>query len=243
MWKKWLSALLCALMIASCAAAEEADTAWRLAVEDVQVSRGGETVNLDLSLEALIGRENGGYWLQLSVLQGGESALSAQAQYANDTLAATVGGAEDCLVVNEAGVFFEQYGLSAELVDQTLNRIFTALGADPAAYLENEFIQDSFGASASVEALGDGSYRIEETTSAGISVGLTVSCTPYVDGIPFDLSQKNACTYTYREMYPGEGTDILDAAQSALANLMADESLQEVMELLTGVQAIEMSAE
>ena len=32
MWKKWLSALLCALMIASCAAAEEADAAhggWR----------------------------------------------------------------------------------------------------------------------------------------------------------------------------------------------------------------------
>ena len=109
---------------------------------------GGETVDLDLSLEALIGRENGGYWLQVSVLQGGESALSAQAQYANNTLAATVGGAEDCLVVNEAGVFFEQYGLSAELVDQTLNRIFTALQSDPAAYLESEFIQDSFGASA-----------------------------------------------------------------------------------------------
>lgn len=242
MWKKWLSALLCALMIVGCAAAEEADTAWRLAVEDVQVSRGGETVNLDLSLEALIGRENGGYWLQLSVLQSGESALAAQAQYANDTLAATVGGAEDCLVVNEAGVFFEQYGLSAEIVEQTLNRIFTALQSDPAAYLENEFIQDSFGASASVEALGDGSYRIEAAAD-GVSVGLTVSCTPYADGIPFDLSQKNACTYTYREMYPGEGTDILDAAQSALANLMADESLQEVMELLTGAQAIEMSAE
>ena len=140
-------------------------------------------------------------------------------------------------------MFFEQYGLNAELVDQTLNRIFTALQSDPAAYLENEFIQDSFGASASVEALGDGSYRIEETTSVGVSVGLTVSCTPYADGIPFDLSQKNACTYTYREMYPGEGTDILDAALSALANLMADESLQEVMELLTGAQAIEMSAE
>lgn len=243
MWKKWLSALLCALMIASCAAAEEADAAWRLAVEDVQVSRGGETVNLDLSLEALIGRENGGYWLQLSVLQSGESALAAQAQYANDTLAATVGGAEDCLVVNEAGVFFEQYGLSAEIVEQTLNRIFTALQSDPAAYLENEFIQDSFDASVSVEALGDGSYRIEETTSAGISVGLTVSCTPYADGIPFDLSQKNACTYTYREMYPGEGTDILDAAQSALANLMADESLQEIFELVYGAQATEMFAE
>ena len=91
-------------------------------------------------------------------------------------------------------MFFEQYGLNAELVDQTLNRIFTALQSDPAAYLENEFIQDSFGASASVEALGDGSYRIEETTSVGVSVGLTVSCTPYADGIPFDLSQKNACT-------------------------------------------------
>ena len=243
MWKKWLSALLCALMIASCAAAEEADTAWRLAVEDVQVTYGGETVDLDLSLEALIGRENGGYWLQVSVLQGGESALSAQAQYANNTLAATVGGAEDCLVVNEAGVFFEQYGLSAEIVEQTLNRIFTALQSDPAAYLENEFIQDSFDASVSVEALGDGSYRIEETTSAGISVGLTVSCTPYADGIPFDLSQKNACTYTYREMYPGEGTDILDAAQSALANLMADESLQEIFELVYGAQATEMFAE
>ena len=243
MWKKWLSALLCALMIASCAAAEEADAAWRLAVEDVQVSRGGETVDLDLSLEALIGRENGGYWLQVSVLQGGESALSAQAQYANNTLAATVDGAEDCLVINEAGVFFEQYGLSAEIVEQMLDRIFTALQSDPSAYLESEFIQDAFGASVSVEALGDGSYRIEETILVGASVGLTVSCTPYADGIPFDLSQKNACTYTYREMYPGEGTDILDAAQSALANLMADESLQEVMELLTGVQAIEMSAE
>ena len=128
----------------SCAAAEEADAAaWRLAVGDVQVTCGGETVDLDLSLEALIGRENGGYWLQVSVLQGGESALSAQAQYANNTLAATVSGAEDCLVVNEAGVFFEQYGLSAELVDQTLNRIFTALQSDPSAYLESEFIQDS----------------------------------------------------------------------------------------------------
>ena len=74
-------------------------------------------------------------------------------------------------------------------------------------------------------------------------MGLTVSSTDYADDIPFDLSQKNACTYTYREMYPGEGTDILSAAQSALANLMADESLQEVMELLTGAQAIEMSAE
>lgn len=244
MWKKWLSALLCALMIASCAAAEEADAAaWRLAVGDVQVTCGGETVDLDLSLEALIGRENGGYWLQVSVLQSGESMLAAQAQYANDTLAATVGGAEDCLVVNEAGVFFEQYGLSAEIVEQTLNRIFTALQSDPSAYLESEFIQDSFDASVSVEALGDGSYRIEEMTFVGASVGLTVSCTPYADGIPFDLSQKNACTYTYREMYPGEGTDILDAALSALANLMADESLQEVMELLTGAQAIEMSAE
>ena len=243
MWKKWLSALLCALMIASCAAAEEADAAaWRLAVGDVQVTYGGETVNLDLSLEALIGRENGGYWLQLSVLQSGESMLAAQAQYANDTLAATVGGAEDCLVVNEAGVFFEQYGLSAEIVEQTLNRIFTALQSDPSAYLESELIQDSFDASVSVEALGDGIYRIE-TAADGVSVGLTVSSTPYADGIPFDLSQKNACTYTYREMYPGEGTDILDAAQSALANLMADESLQEVMELLTGAQAIEMSAE
>ena len=243
MWKKWLSALLCALMIASCAAAEEADAAaWRLAVGDVQVTCGGETVDLDLSLEALIGRENGGYWLQVSVLQSGESALAAQAQYANDTLAATVEGAEDCLVVNEAGVFFEQYGLSAEIVEQMLDRIFTALQSDPSAYLESEFIQDSFDASVSVEALGDGIYRIE-TAADGVSVGLTVSSTDYADGIPFDLSQKNACTYTYREMYPGEGTDILSAAQSALANLMADESLQEVMELLTGAQAIEMSAE
>lgn len=242
MWKKWLSALLCALMIVGCAAAEEADTAWRLAVEDVQVSRGGETVNLDLSLEALIGRENGGYWLQVSVLQSGESVLAAQAQYANDTLAATVGGAEDCLVVNEAGVFFEQYGLSAEIVEQTLNRIFTALQSDPSAYLESEFIQDSFDASVSVEALGDGIYRIE-TAADGVSVGLTVSSTDYADGIPFDLSQKNACTYTYREMYPGEGTDILDAAQSALANLMADESLQEIFELVYGAQATEMFAE
>ena len=243
MWKKWLSALLCALMIASCAAAEEADAAaWRLAVEDVQVTCGGETVDLDLSLEALIGRENGGYWLQLSVLQSGESVLAAQAQYANDTLAATVGGAEDCLVVNEAGVFFEQYGLSAEIVEQTLNRIFTALQSDPSAYLESEFIQDSFDASVSVEALGDGIYRIE-TAADGVSVGLTVSSTDYADGIPFDLSQKNACTYTYREMYPGEGTDILSAAQSALANLMADESLQEIFELVYGAQAIEMSAE
>ena len=243
MWKKWLSALLCALMIASCAAAEEADAAWRLAVEDVQVSRGGETVDLDLSLEALIGRENGGYWLQVSVLQGGESALSAQAQYANNTLAATVGGAEDCLVINEAGVFFEQYGLSAEIVDQMLDRIFTALQSDPSAYLESEFIQDSFDASVSVEALGDGRYRIEETTSVGLSMGATVSCTDYADGIPFDLSQKNACTYTYREMYPGEGTDILDAAASALAGLQNNESLRAILDLLRGSQAIEMSAE
>jgi len=74
-------------------------------------------------------------------------------------------------------------------------------------------------------------------------VGLTVSSTDYADGIPFDLSQKNACTYTYREMYPGEGTDILDAALSALANLMADESLQEIFELVYGAQATEMFAE
>ena len=242
MWKKWLSALLCALMIASCAAAEEADTAWRLAVEDVQVTYGGETVNLDLSLEALIGRENGGYWLQLSVLQSGESVLAAQAQYANDTLAATVGGAEDCLIVNEAGVFFEQYGLSAEAVDRALDEIFAALGADPAAYLERESVQDALGTSVSVEALSDSSYRVE-VEIAGVAAALTLSWSPWTDGIPFDLSQKNACTYTYREAFPGEGTDILDAAQSALANLMADESLQEVMELLTGAQAIEMSAE
>ena len=44
-------------------------------------------------------------------------------------------------------------------------------------------------------------------------------------------------------MYPGEGTDILDAAASALAGLQNNESLRAILDLLRGAQAIEMSAE
>lgn len=242
MWKKWLSALLCALMLLSGALAEEADAAWRVTVSDVQISRGGETAVLDLSLEALIGREDGGYWLQLSALQGGESALAVQAQYADNTLAATVDGAQDCLIVNEAGVFFEQYGLSAEAVDRALDEIFAALGADPAAYLERESVQDALGTSVSVEALSDSSYRVE-VEIAGVAAALTLSWSPWTDGVAFDLSQKNACTYTYREAFPGEGTDIVSAATDAVARLMQDATLVEAAGVLFGAQWMQTAAE
>ena len=225
MWKKIGALLLCALMILGSAMAEEKTTeAWRITVDGVELTVEGETVALNPSLEMLAGRDEAGTWLQLAVVNGGSNALAVQLEYAPDAIRASADGAKDVLVIDAVEQFLNQYGLTPELVNTLINQFFTGLEtADTSTQLLEETFQNL-----KLERVGDREYRVSYADGNN-AVSVHILWEAYDGGRPFDLSEKNACRYTFREVFPGDGTDIPQALTNAAAQLMADESVQALM--------------
>lgn len=232
--KRILAIVLCALMLMTAAVAEQEMQAWGVTVSNISVSIQGETVNLSPTLQIETGRDASGCWAQLAVLLGDEAVLTGQVEYVGDTLFGSVDGAEDALLIEGAELFLNQYNLTGAQVRAYADALYNLLatgtdvlsaGIDPkAGALEIQMTGES---------AADFTFTVED---AGISAHLDWAVRE--NELPYDLSAKNVCRYTFREMTPGDGTDIPEAVNAALNRLAGDESLRELMELLSGMVSV-----
>ena len=219
MTKRILAMVLCLMLILAGAVAETADAGWRVTIDQITVGDGTKTVALNPSVELALGKMGAGYWMQLALVNGGETTAAVQAELDGeaDTILASADGANDCLIIDGVDTFLEQYELNGEIVRGVLDEIIKSLNGG----LPGELAQEIPGVS--VEKLDDHSYAVA-VEMEDVQVSLRVSWSEQAEK-PFDLSGKNPCRYTYREMYPGDGTNIPDALTAALNSLMTDESV------------------
>lgn len=233
MTQKILAMALCLMLVLGGAMAETADAGWRVTIDQITVGNGTDTVALNPSMELTLGKTGADYWVQMALLNGGETAASVQVEMDGwaDNLLASAEGANDCLVIDGVDTFLEQYNLSGEALRGVLDEVLQSLDGD----LEDGFAQQIPGLS--VEKLDERSYVLAMEAD-GVEVSLRVSWSEQGEK-PFDLSGKNVCRYTYRERFPGDGTDIPEALNAALSALMSDESVLNAL-MLFGAPTLEM---
>lgn len=227
--KRILAIVLCLMMVLGCAMAESRDAAWQLTVDEIAVGNGTEKVSLNPSAEVMFGREGEGFWMQASLLLGGESIAAVQAEMDGNAIQGSADGAKDCLIIDGTDTFLQQYGIDGkELLDEMDDLLEELEEFDP---IESDDLDDlNKIPGMNVEMLSANSLRMTVERD-GTTVSFRVTWDKLDEGKPFDLSAKNPCRYTYREMYPGDGTDIPDALTAALNALMMDASVQEAVTL------------
>ena len=227
--KRILAIVLCLMMVLGCAMAENRDAAWQFAVDEIVVGNGTEKVSLNPSGEVMFGREGESFWMQASLILGGESVASVQAELDGKTIQGSADGAQDALIIDGTETFLQQYGLDAEELLDELDDLLEEL--EEFDSIEPDDLDDlNKIPGMSVEMLSANSLRVTMEQD-DISVSFRITWNRLESGKPFDLSDKNPCRYTYREMYPGDGTDIPDALAAALNALMMDATVQEAVTL------------
>ena len=227
--KRILAIVLCLMMVLGCAMAEKSDTAWSLVVDEIVVGDGTTKVSLNPSVEVLLGREGAGFWTQISLLLDGVSASAVQAQMDGSTIQVSADGAKDYLTIEGTDTFLQQYGVEAEELLDELDDLMEEM--EEHGFVEADELDDlNEIPGMTVELLSENSFRVTMEQDA-VNVSFRLSWNRIDGGKPFDLSVKNPCRYTYREMYPGDGTDIPDALSAALNALMMDATVQEAVAL------------
>ena len=229
MSKRILAIVMCLMMALGCAMAEKSDAMWSLAVDEIVVGDGTTKVALNPSVEVLFGREGAGFWAQISLLLDGVSAGAVQGQLDGSTIQVSADGAKDYLTIDGTDTFLQQYGIEAkELLDE-LDDLMEEL--EERDFIEPDDLDDlNEIPGMTVELLSENSLRVTVEQDA-VNVSFRLGWNRLDGGKPFDLSVKNPCRYTYREMYPGDGTDIPDALSAALTALMMDGTVQEAVAL------------
>lgn len=229
--KKILAILLCAILLMSGAMAGNVKDAWTVDVSEITVTRKGETVALSPTLKVQIGRDINGCWVQAAVLLDEATVFTGQMEYGyNNTLLFSTDGANDVLLVEGADLFMNQFGLTIEKARSYVYALMNIL--DTGAYVPNG---DENITPGSLEAQPTGENAAIVTLTHGetsVSARLIWEETEFV--LPYDLSGKNPCRYTFREMFPGDGTDLPEVVNAALNILSADDSVRELMDLLSG---------
>lgn len=231
--KKVLALILTALLLLTGALAEEqavTPQSWHIVLDGVTITVEDETVTLNPSLDVLLAKTEEGYWAQLGVVSGDALAAALQVEYYGDAILASAAGANDTLIVDGAEMFLTQYELTGETVRSMLDMLLTgvsenaldALAGDPGLAEEG----------VTIEVVAAGSEYALTYAEPGASVSAHLVIEPYADGIPFDLTTKNLCAYTFREMFPGDGTDIPEALSASLSAILADETVQAAAALL-----------
>lgn len=228
--KKILAMILCALLMMSSAMAGNVKDAWTVDVSNITVTHKGETVALSPTLKVQLGRDINGCWAQVAVLLDETTVLTGQMEYGyNDTLLFSADGANDLLLVEGADLFMDQFGLPLEKARSYVYTLMDIL--DAGAYTPNG---DENITPGSVDAQVIGENAVILTLSHGETVLSAQLVWEDIEPVlPYDLSEKNPCRYTFREMFPGDGTDIPEVVNAALDVLSADDSIRELTELLS----------
>lgn len=229
MFKRILALVLCALMLLGGAMAETAPEAWRVVIGGIEIEKDGQSVVLNPALEVLFGRDDAGVWGQAAVQVNGNNVLAVQGDYAGETARVTAEGAQDVLVVDGVDMLLRQYDddLSADQLNAMIDSAFEAMANfDDSAFSKAGDADEHL----TIERKGDCDYAVT-LVDGGETLRLHIVWEQYAGERPFDLAQKNPCAYTFREMTPGDGTDIPDALTMGLMQLLSDESVAAAMEL------------
>jgi len=231
--KKLLALILTALLLLSGALAEEQTVpaqGWHIVLDEVTITVENETVALNPSLDVILEKNAEGYWAQLGIVNGDAPAAGLHIEYYGDAILASAEGAQDTLIIDGADMFLTQYELTGEEIRYLLDMILAgiseggldALASDPGLAEEGM----------TIEVAAAGSEYVLTYAEPGASISAHLVIEPYADGIPFDLTAKNLCAYTFREMFPGDGTDIPDTLTASLSALLADETVSAAAALL-----------
>lgn len=234
--KRIFAMVLVLMLVLGAAMAEPAARGWKVVVDGVVLEKDGEVVALNPSAELMLGEDGALTWLQLAVVNGGENALGVQIEYGDNAIAASVDGANDCLMIPDAELFLNQYELTGEEISGGVEMLLSMLENDETMKGLIDLLEQSEVAKAN----GENGFSMDmEIPETGMRVALNVRWEKVEGGKPFDLSGKNPCRYTYREMFPGDGTDIPEALSNAAMQLMEEESVAAAIGLLGEVE-IEM---
>ncbi len=234
--KKCFAIILCAFVFLSvCAHAEAAYDTLSIKVSDITVSDEGQSVSLLPTAEATLGLNKSGDhgWIQIAVFLNGEESAALQLEYTEEKFLASAAGAQDCVVMEDrdhirvfnASLLGQE---SAEGGNTVLSFMRAMLSSEDSAA---EFLDSISGEGLAVTMAGDNEYDIHAELE-----GYIVECRlEWIRGgaeqVPFDLSGKNMVRFVpYKGLF-GSG-DIANALQTSLMQLMADESVRDLMVLL-----------
>lgn len=226
--KKILAILMCAMMLLGGALAEQEMQAWTITVDEITITYKGETIEMNPSLLVNTGKDAAGCWAQVSVMLDDAVVLAGQAEYVGDTLFGSVDGAKDALLVEGAELFLNQFGLSGAQAKAYIDALFHMMNTGVAPKVVNPDT-DHFD----VQLVGENEVEIAFTSDA-LKGSARMAWERAENKLPYDLSEKNVCRYTFREMFPGDGTDIPETVMNAMQAFAADASVQALMELFSG---------
>lgn len=227
--KKMIAILMCMLMLLGSALAEQEMQAWTITVDNITVNYKGETIEMNPTLLINTGRDAAGCWAQVSVMLNGSAALAGQVEYVGDTLFGSVDGAKDALLVEGADLFLNQYGLSAAQAQDYAGALFGMLSTGVAPMTKNP---DPKTNHFDFQVTGENEVDVAFNYNS-FKASAHIAWERAENKLPYDLSEKNVCRYTFREMFPGDGTDIPEVVNAALDVLSADDSIRELTELLS----------
>ncbi len=188
----------------------------------------GETYALNPSLILKLGADETTAWIEVEVAAGSESMLAAQIEIGNDTLSASLDGANDAFVVNGMDAMLAEEG-----VDMTTAEIIALFNSEAMTAFDGATLDATIEAAAAgiegmtIEKLGDMQYSFtydDADTGMGISMVATIETAAERD---FDLSAKNAVVLDPDTVDDGAmpECDVINVGTVKLATLMTEESV------------------
>ncbi len=240
--KRLLAATICVfLLFSSYAYAQGPYDAWVLKVTDIAVSRNGQTVRLQPTLQVYFGvNENFDFaWLQLEGCLDGESLAAYQYEYEQGMLRISAIGARDCAFYNDGDHLLLLYsmmigfepGIDAKTIFSLLRSMLES--TEVAEGIMKSLIEMGISAN----RVSDTAYEMQMTLDDyGIQCKLQWMRDEEMTG-PFDFTGKNMVQYA-----PSRGlsdTDILETLMIGTKQLLADKTVAELIRLMEAEALLE----
>ena len=144
--KKILAMVLAMVLMLSAAALAEGTVS--VTLSDVQFVSADETFGLNPAVTATMGATDTSAWVELTASVNGEAVIVGQLQVVDNTLYASVDGANDALVINDFDAKMAAYGAdttSADFIDAVNTLVALEDGSDDLDSIIEEFNAEQEG--------------------------------------------------------------------------------------------------
>ena len=224
--KKILAMVLAMVLMLSAAALAEGTVS--VTLSDVQFVSADETFVLNPAVTATMGATDTSAWVELTASVNGEAVIVGQLQVVDNTLYASVDGANDALVINDFDAQMAAYGAdttSADFIDAVNTLVALEDGSDDLDSIIEEFNAEQEGVTLEKVADNQVKFTIAVEDDCDITFVLTVEGSDVAEFA--DLSAKNAVELTEEDIANGTtpDSDVITVAAEKLTTLMSEESV------------------
>ena len=229
--KKIFALVLCLMLALSMTAfAETATTGLNVVISEIELNVGSAMV-VNPALTMSLGAEADSVWVEIGATLNGENVVVGQAEMKNDEMCISFDGANDVLQVVNADALLEAQnaGMTTAQLIETLSTSASQLNAETAATLIESLPDTLEGLT--VEKLGELDYKLAyEAEGYGASLRITMAFGVEKD---FDFSAKNLVVVEDLDNLPEN--DVLTVAEEQINTLMAEESVVNLVTLVSSV--------